>query len=236
MAKFFKLGALLSRLPWLDRIWRDGLSWIYCHGIAFFDRSYRIVKFVSPGAAVLLQEGETRRPVMYALFHGRMVGLLGLRPRYRLTILISESRDGELISRGATGLGFSTARGSPARGAVKGAKGMLSAVGKDQDLAFMVDGPRGPRYAVKLGALRLAALAGTPIIPFVCSARSTWWMPTWDLFLAPWWSTPIVYILGEPLFVPPDLSEAELNELREQLELYMNHLRQCADNFFSLRS
>lgn len=233
MARLFKTRELLSRFPILDTIRMNFLEIVCSDGTSFFDRSYRIIKFFSPKAAELLAEGPQRRPVIWSFYHGRMVGALGLHPRKRLTVLISPSRDGEMIARAGTRLGYSMARGSSKQGAVKAGLGMMDAIKEGQDLVFMVDGPRGPIFEVKPGIIRMAQMTQAAIVPFVCSARSTWWMRTWDRFLAPWWSTPIVYIFGDPLLVPADAGEDELERLRLELQKRMEHIRIKADSFWS---
>lgn len=234
MVRLFKTRELLSRFPILDTIRMNFLEFVCSDGTTFFDKSYRIIKFFAPEAERLLQEGPQRKPVIWSFYHGRMVGALGIKPRKRLTILISPSRDGEMIARAGSRLGYSMARGSSKQGAVKGGLELMDAVKQGQDLVFMVDGPRGPRFQVKPGIIRMAEMTQAPIIPFVCSARSKWWMGSWDRFLAPWWSTPIVYIFGDPLNVPKDASEEKLEELRVELEKRMEHIRTLADNFWTV--
>ncbi|MBX9689532.1 MAG: lysophospholipid acyltransferase family protein [Candidatus Obscuribacterales bacterium] len=232
MARLFKTRELLSRFPWLDTLRMNFLEIVCSDGTTFFGNSYRITKFFSPGALELLKEGPERKPLIWSFYHGRMVGALGLHPRGRLTILMSPSRDGEMIARAGTRLGYSIARGSSKQGAVRGGLELMDAVKEGQDLVFMVDGPRGPRFEVKPGIIRMAEMTQVPILPFVCSARSTWWMPSWDKFMAPWWSTPIVYIFGEPLQVPKGASEELQEELRIELQNRMEHIRAAADDFW----
>lgn len=232
MVKLFKTRELLSRFPVLDTIRMNFLEFVCSDGTSFFDRSYRIIKFYSPGAAALLQEGQGRKPVIWSFYHGRMVGALGIKPRKRMTVLISPSRDGEMIARAGTRLGYSMTRGSSKQGAVKAGLGLMDAIKTGQDLVFMVDGPRGPIYEVKPGIIRMAEMTSAPIIPFVCSARSRWWMRTWDRFLAPWWSTPIVYIFGEPLYVPKGACSDEQEELRLKLENRMRFILEKSESFW----
>ena len=232
MARLFKIRELLSRFPWLDTVYMNSLEFICSDGTTLFDRSYRIIKFFAPGAARLLAEGESRKPVIFAFYHGRMVGALGLKPRSRLKILMSPSRDGEMIARAGARLGFSIARGSSKQGAVKGALQLVQASRKGLDLVFMVDGPRGPRFEVKQGVIRMAEMTQLPVIPFVCNARASMWMKSWDRFMAPCWGTPIVYIFGEPLYVPVGISDEEEARLAAQLSRQMEHIRNHADNFW----
>ena len=139
-----------------------------------------------------------------------------------------------MIARGCLGMGFSVARGSPALGGVKGALELINAVECGQDVAFMVDGPRGPIYEVKPGVIRMAELAGTPIVPVMCSARSAGHMKSWDRFVAPWWATPMVYLFGEPLNVPQECSDEMRAQLQGQLQERMEHLRLMGDSILPL--
>ncbi len=234
MSRRIKIRELLSRFPILDTIRMNFLEVVCSDGTGFFDRSYRIIKFYAPGAQEVLAEGENRKPVIWSFYHGRMVGALGLHPRRRLTILMSPSRDGEMIARAGIRLGFSIARGSSKQGAVKGGLELMDAVKNNQDLVFMVDGPRGPIFEVKPGVIRMAEMTQAPIVPFVCSARSTWWMKSWDRFMAPWWSTPIVYIYGEPMRVPKGASDEEMTQLQAELQKRMEQIRVQADQFWKV--
>ncbi len=220
----------MARYPALDGLRIKVLAGICHHGMRFFDSSYKITWVVAPGARPYL---ENKAPAVFALYHGRMVGMLRLVwPRDKTTILVSRSRDGEIVARALEQLGYSLGRGSPAHRPVEGAVQMVKAARAGQHLAVMVDGPRGPIYNVKPGVVRLAQLAGLPIVPFVCFARSQWWFWGWDRFMGPLWSTPMVYVVGEPIPVPAGLPDDGLEAVRAKLEQTMCALRQAADSYF----
>lgn len=221
---------LAAHIPLLDRLRLDFLSWFCNHGSAFMGDSYQIIRLFAPGAREHVKEG---KPAIFALHHGRMVGLLDILPaRHKLTVLVSQSRDGEIIGRAITNLGFTVARGSPGRGAVEGGRQLVKASQSGQYLALMVDGPRGPALSVKAGILRIARMTGLPIIPFVCTARSAWRMWGWDKFMAPCWGGPIIYVYGTPITVPSDASAAENESLRLKLEDELLRLKAVAGNYW----
>jgi len=230
MAKLFKSRELFTRYPVLDRLRTNVFVWWTINGTAFWDKNYRRIRIVSPAARPFVID--RTGPVIYALYHGCMIALLGIHPRQRTTILISNSRDGEIISRGCHGFGFSTARGSAGKGGVKGTLELLEAARQGQSLAFMVDGPRGPRQEVKLGIIRIAQMTGLPIVPIGLSARSVYHPGSWDRFTATSWASPMVTIFGEPLLVPESASELELEELRAQLEGRMKEMQVTADELW----
>ena len=63
-------------------------------------------------------------------------------------------------------MGFKTVRGSKGRrGAVEATMNMISALHKGEDCAMMVDGPKGPPKIVKDGIIKVAKMAGVPIVP-----------------------------------------------------------------------
>lgn len=231
MAKKFRFRELLTRYPLLDALRLRILVAICNHGTRFVDSSYRVTKIISPSARPYV---DGQAPALFALYHARMVGVLQLvQPRHKITILVSRSRDGEIIARALEALGYSLARGSPAHKAVEATMQMIRAARSGQHLAVMADGPRGPIHRVKTGVVRLAELTGLPIVPFVCSARSAWWFWGWDRFMGPLWGTPIVHLVGDPLPVPSGISDGERETLRLELESRMNHLRKLADSYWT---
>jgi lysophospholipid acyltransferase (LPLAT)-like uncharacterized protein len=231
MAKLFNTRELFYRYKWLGTLRMNFFVWWCNHGTAFFDRSYRRVRLVSPGAQPFVDD--VTKPVIFAMYHGSMIAMLGLHPRKRVTILISNSRDGEMIARACFSLGFSSARGSSARGAVKGTLELLEAAKQGQSLAFMVDGPKGPRHEIKPGVIRVASLCGLPIIPLGQAARSSWSMKSWDKFDASSWSSPMVTMFGEPMFVPEDLSDEQCEKLRVELNERMRQMHSSAQQLMS---
>lgn len=237
-----RLRDIFLKYPLLDGFRRSVLVGVCKTGTLFSTSTYPVATFYPPETRPYLDniweendknaDADQSKPAIFAIYHGRMVGLPGLKPNKRLTILISNSRDGEIIARALQEIGFSTARGSPAHGGVRGALEMKTAAKGNNRLAMMVDGPRGPRYEVKPGLVRLAEITGLPIIPFVAHARQTYWMDSWDNFMAPWWCTPMVYIFGQPIDIPKGMSEAESDNLTALLQRRMDKMREMGAAFF----
>ncbi len=234
-----RLRDIFLKYPLLDGFRRSVLVSVCKNGTLFSTSTYPVTAFYPPETRPYLdniwQENEgadASKPAIFAIYHGRMVGLPGLRPKSKLTILISNSRDGEIIARALQEIGFSTARGSPAHGGVRGALEMKTAAKANSRLAMMVDGPRGPRYEVKPGLVRLAEITGLPIIPFVTHTRQNYWMDSWDNFMAPFWGTPMLYIFGHPIYIPKGISAAESDSLTALLQTRMDKMREMAASFF----
>lgn len=124
-------------------------------------------------------------------------------------VLISASRDGELIARTMTFFGIGAVRGSSRRGG-RAAFRELVQLGKEPlDLIITPDGPKGPRREVKDGIVELARITGRPVVPmaFVCSRGHRF--ASWDRFLLPYPFGRGVYAYGEAVsYTPGESSEA----------------------------
>ena len=115
-------------------------------------------------------------------------------------ILISSSKDGELIARTMGYFGQGAVRGSSSRGGRAAFKELLDLSKEPVDLGFTPDGPRGPRHELKPGIAQLARLSGRPVVPFafVCSRGHRF--QSWDRFLVPYPFGRGVYSFGEPVW------------------------------------
>ena len=114
-------------------------------------------------------------------------------------ILISSSKDGELIARTVKYWGYDAVRGSSSRGGTAAFKEMINLCKRPLDLAITPDGPRGPRHVLKDGALQLARLSGRPIVPMTYVCSKGYRFASWDRFLCPYPFGRAVYSYGEPV-------------------------------------
>ncbi|SHI57283.1 hypothetical protein SAMN02745165_00444 [Malonomonas rubra DSM 5091] len=119
-------------------------------------------------------------------------------------ILISSSKDGELIARVMNFFGQQAVRGSSSRGAKAAFKEMVALAKEDVDLVITPDGPKGPRHELKDGVVQLARLGGRPVVPmaFACSRGHRF--ASWDKFILPYPFGRVVYAFGEPVIFERD--------------------------------
>ena len=79
------------------------------------------------------------------------------------------------------------------------------------------DGPRGPRFKFKPGALLLAQMSGRPILP-ISYAASRAWLIKWDRFVIPMPFARIAIAIGPPCYVPRGTDAPTLERLQRQME------------------
>jgi lysophospholipid acyltransferase (LPLAT)-like uncharacterized protein len=177
-----------------------------------------------------------KQPLLFAVWHGRMLYILQVYRHYRperITVLVSQSKDGDLISLLLKQFGVDATRGSSSRG---GALGLLELTRKAtagyQVVAITPDGPRGPRYTVQPGIIAVASKSGAPIVPITYSARWKKVCASWDQFLIPLPFSRIVVVCGEPIAVPAQADTTTLHEKQHELERSLRHITALADGYF----
>lgn len=183
------------------------------------------------GAARLAELRKSRAPVVFSFWHNRAMFCAYLlyqkllRHGFPITILVSLSRDGELGARLARSWKAGVVRGSASRGGTAGLRRLYRVVSREKSSAITIpDGPRGPLYTAKPGAVVLAQMCGVPIQPMAFAAEKFWTVRSWDRLIVPRPFTRIWLNLGAPLDVPKDLPGDALEGQRQRLEDTLNRL------------
>lgn len=102
---------------------------------------------------------------LLAFFHQDELALIPYFKNTGFAVLVSLSKDGEIMSQASTRLGYLPVRGSSSRGAVSGLIASIKKVKEGYNFAFAVDGPRGPIFKVKEGICAVSKKTGRPILP-----------------------------------------------------------------------
>lgn len=170
------------------------------------------------------------RPVVFVLWHGRLLPCTFWNRHQRLVTLVSQHRDGEYIARIVEGWGYTAVRGSSSRRAAGALRELVRHVRAGRSLAITPDGPRGPREVLKPGALLAAQLSGAPVIPAAGGASRGWWFGGWDRFLVPKPFSRVRIAYGEPVWVPRGAGEAELEEIARVVEGRLAELVRMVDS------
>ena len=153
---------------------------------------------------------EAGKGVILVSWHGRTFLPI---TRYRnkgYWAIVSTSRDGEYQNRLFQRFGIKTVRGSTsARGAIQSVLTLTRHLKAGATAAFTPDGPRGPSHVVQPGAIFLAQKSGSPIIPAGISAYPRRLLRAWDRYMIPLPFARVVWIYGEPIYIPADAKSDE---------------------------
>jgi len=176
-------------------------------------------------------EDEPRGDAAIYCFWHRCVLPAGYYWRDRgIRVLTSRSRDGEMIARVIERLGFQAVRGSSSRGAVAGLRMLERDLGSGRQVAFTIDGPRGPMYVAKPGPVLLGKLTGARIVCFYMAVDRAWVLNSWDRFVIPKPFANVHIRAAAPLYVPRDANHAALKDAQAEMQRRLDEVRVFAEN------
>jgi len=142
--------------------------------------------------------------------------------KYKPGLMISRSRDGEIISAVANRTGWITVRGSSSSGGAEGLKNMIDHLSEHRLAGHIIDGPRGPYGVVKPGVIRMAHATGSALVPFYTRADRAWYFRSWDKFFLPKPFSKVILRFGEKLELKQSDTSEEFEEHRIALEKIMS--------------
>lgn len=169
-----------------------------------------------------------RQPVIFAAWHNRILPTLhDLSIRFAargvtFTLLVDAGPPGELLARMIRGMGGLVVRGPRL-------SELAANVAAGCSAGIAVDGPRGPVYRVHPGVVRLAQRTGAPVVPVTVGVRRAVRLRSWDRFMLPLPGSALRVLYGEPIFIPADAGEFELELCRRQVQASLFHLTAEAD-------
>lgn len=141
---------------------------------------------------------------------------------YHPALMISQSKDGDIIARIAVKTGWRTVRGSSSRDGGRALKEMVGCLTRSGLAGHIVDGPRGPSGVVKAGVVSLARTTGSVVVPFYTSADRVWYFNSWDRFMLPKPFAHVTLRFGDLLDLTSGESEEDFERHRVRLQKIMH--------------
>ena len=209
--------AVVPRVVW-------ALLWIV-------SRTWRFEVIAVDGVTPVLF-GEKSPPKIFCFWHQCVLPCTVYFRCSCAVILISQSFDGELITRILKLFGFDAVRGSSSRGAREGLLGLAQVTETGRTAIFTADGPLGPIYQTKMGPIKLAQMTGAPIGAFYLLPERAWTVPSWDRFLVPRPFTRICVSWGPWTHVAADLPPENFERKRAELNAAIERARLRALEYF----
>jgi len=170
-------------------------------------------------------------PVVLTLWHDQAFAAVRFLHRrlhrggLALTVIASQSRDGELVARFAAPLGVPVVRGSTSRGGRGAILALYRALARHRSSPLLLpDGPRGPRHRAKAGAILLAQFGQAPVVPLAFVADRGTRLRSWDRMTVPHPWARVAVAIGEPRRVPRQLDAGALESERAGLEAALDAL------------
>jgi lysophospholipid acyltransferase (LPLAT)-like uncharacterized protein len=136
--------------------------------------------------------------------------------------MISPSVDGQAPSMLAALYGAHVVRGSGSYTGMRAVRGVYQAIVKDGiSPGITPDGPRGPRFKFKPGAIFTAQISRKAVVPIAYAAKPAWILRTWDKFVIPVPFAKVSIAIGEPYFPSEKLDDEQMAAAQRELEQRM---------------
>ena len=180
------------------------------------------------GSEHLAEAYQTHGQTIMAFWHNRLL-LLPYIYRYEmhlkhLVAMVSKSRDGEFTANFLERFGFRCIRGSSSEGGRKTFSQAIRMAQQGFDIAITPDGPRGPRYQVQPGVIKLAQITSLPILPVAYQANIRRELNSWDGFIVPGPFARVVVEIAPVITVPRRAGKEQLEQIRIHLQSQLEQL------------
>ena len=185
-----------------------------------------LIKIKTVNEDIGLQHLKSGQKMIVAIWHQRILVVMGYARRfggYKPSVMISQSRDGEMIAKVYSRFNFRPIRGSSSRGGKEALANMVEDLIDHQIAVHILDGPRGPRGIVKPGLIVMAQLSGVPIVPVYISVSRAWVLDSWDHFIIPKPFSTVVIRWDSPIYVPQNMDSEDFENTRKNIE---HHLKE----------
>jgi lysophospholipid acyltransferase (LPLAT)-like uncharacterized protein len=203
---------------------------------------YAVVRLIGPtlrfeiigvhNASHIRERGE---PAIAALWHRCIFQSIWFWRNRGIVVLNTVNFDGQWTRRVIERLGFGTAQGSSSRGAIEGLAAMAQRLEEGRHVALTIDGPRGPRYVAKPGAVILARRTGKPITIFhIATKWGITFKKSWDLFRLPCPYSRAVMVCAPLIFVPRDADGESVKRKQAEVQSTLERTRDIAEAWFDL--
>jgi len=194
----------------------------------FMTSTYRVQKVIGADIAerILADKHTVYAPCYWHQHHVLCSSLMKswIHRGFRACFLISASVDGDVPARIARSWGAAGIRGSANQTGALVLRDMQQVMKNGYAIVTTADGPNGPKYDFKPGAVLMARIGGTPLVPIACAADRAWYLDRWDNFMIPKPFAKVVLAVGEPVVVPRDTPMSKLEDYRLQMQYATNAL------------
>jgi len=224
-----------ARPPELSR-WRRAqipvIAWLVYGVVRLIGPTLRL-EIVGVQNAVQIRDGG--EVAIGAFWHRCIFSAIWVWRNRGIIVLNTVNFDGQWTRRVIERLGFGTAQGSSSRGAIEGLTIMAGRLEEGKHVALTIDGPRGPRYVAKPGAVILARRTGCPVSVFhIALERAHTFKNSWDLFQIPYPFSRAVMFVAPPIRVPLDADSDTVHQKQKEIQAALERVRDVAECWFHL--
>jgi 3-deoxy-D-manno-octulosonic-acid transferase len=197
----------------------------------------RYMRFVQRSSSVIFDPpdmhvtAKANHPFIFAMWHGQFVMMPTLdQGEFPVSAIVARHQDAEIIGEMLQEFNMRIVRGAGAgnrkrdRGGVYALRTALKVLREGSTFAMTADVPPGPARRAGEGIVTLARLSGRPIVPFAVATSKFIAFPTWSRMTLNLPFSKMAYVLGDPVWVPAELTPEEVEGYRAQVEAGLNRV------------
>lgn len=203
-------------------------NFILFFGISVLCKTLRISFVNSKVIDELEHDGKN---YVVAFWHGTMLLPWYLHRNKNIAALISKSKDGDLLGKILKRWNYNVIRGSSSIGGDVALSIMVDYAKNNNSIAITPDGPRGPAFKLKAGAVVTAKKSGLPLVLLGVGYKNKKMLKSWDAFQVPFFFTKATAVFSDPIFVDNKLSYDDTSKVIEGCELQLCKLQADAEKF-----
>ncbi len=200
------------------------------------------IQFASTAISVLIKtlrikvvNGETiskcaseKKNFVSAFWHGSMLIGWYMHRNENIAALVSQSKDGEVLAKILEKWNYKVVRGSSSLGGNEALSVMVDLIRGNNSLVITPDGPRGPIYKMKAGAVVSAKKTNVPLFLAGIGIKKKFILKSWDHFEVPKPFSKVVVLYSDPILINEDSSYDETNQKISECEALLNKLQKDA--------
>jgi len=168
---------------------------------------------------------EQDKPFIGVVWHKDLLFALDFfRRRKKIVVMVSRSKDGEIVARVLHRMGYRTVRGSSSAGGREALAEFSELLRQGWGAAIIADGPRGPARQAKIGCVLAARASGAPMLLWGVHANPSITLRNWDQTMIPKPFATVHLSYGGPIYVPSHATRETCEEIREKVDVEMARL------------
>lgn len=203
-----------------------GIGYLYILFV-YYTSSWK--KDIPEESAKLMESGQK---YIFVFWHNRLLMVPPFSPKKtKISVVISEHKDGEWIASVMKFFGYGLIRGSSSRNAAAALKEIIKTLKRNEVVSITPDGPRGPRMKLGGNVIKIAQMADCAIIPVTYSVSKCKILNSWDRFIIakPFSKGAVLY--GKPINIKRKFNDEQLKKAGSELENSLNNISKEADMF-----
>lgn len=162
---------------------------------------------------------------IYTFWHSHQFYIFyHFRGLYKYHMLVSPSKDGDLLARVGKMFGYKVVRGSSFKRTLPGTRECIDLLKNDSKVVIIADGSRGPYHQAQAGSVQLSRITGAPLYTLTYDAKPKYECSSWDRFILPFPFSKVTLNYGSPITVPPDADKETIRQKQDELTDLLNQI------------